>query len=114
MSPEELWNRYSAIWSAPAEQRGVELAACLADDATYCDPNGLVEGRQALSGYMGGFQEGAPGCTFRINSVHHHNGRSLSNWQMLGPDGNALQDGTSFGELSDDGRLRTITGFFFG
>lgn len=112
MSPEELWHRYCAIWSAPADARTGELAACLADDATYCDPNGLVEGREALSAYMGGFQDGAPGCSFRIKAVLHHNGRSLSNWQMIGPDGTAAQDGTSFGELSGDGRLRAITGFF--
>lgn len=114
MTPEELWHRYSAIWSAQAEVRNAELAACLTDDATYCDPNGLVEGREALSVYMGGFQDSAPGCTFQINSVLHHNGRSLSNWQMIGADGDALQDGTSFAELSVDGRLRAITGFFFG
>ena len=113
MTPEQLWHRYSAIWSAPVDTRGVELAACLTEDATYCDPNGLVKGQQALSGYMGGFQESAPGCSFRIKAVHDHNGRSLSNWEMIGSDGTALQNGTSFGKISDDGRLHEITGFFF-
>lgn len=112
MTPEELWHRYSAIWSAPADVRSDELAACLADAATYCDPNGLVEGREALSDYMSGFQDSAPGSTFQIKTVLGHNGRSLAKWQMIGPDGSALQDGTSFAELSADGRLKTITGFF--
>ena len=114
MTPEALWERYSAIWSTPEAARAAELAACLADEATYCDPNGLVEGRGALSAYMGGFQENAPGCSFRIKSVLDHNGRTLSNWSMVGPDGAVLQDGTSFALLAEDGRLQAITGFFYG
>ena len=56
MTPEDLWTRYSAVWSlVDADSPGVELDACLADDATYCDPNGLIVGRAALSDYMDGF-----------------------------------------------------------
>ncbi|MEQ1547966.1 MAG: nuclear transport factor 2 family protein [Chakrabartia sp.] len=113
MTTEALWTRYSAIWSAPEKARAVELAACLSSDATYCDPNGLVEGPAALSAYMGGFQESAPGCSFRIKTVLEHNGRTLATWSMIGPDESVLQDGTSFGQLSDDGRLHAITGFFY-
>jgi hypothetical protein len=112
MTPETLWARYSAIWSAPAAVRGAELAACLSEDATYCDPNGLVEGRDALSNYMGGFQETVPGAVFRIRSVLNHHDRTLANWSMVGLDGSELQTGTSFGLLAEDGRLRAISGFF--
>lgn len=113
MTPEKLWARYSAIWSAHTDVRGAELIACLSEDATYCDPNGLVEGRDALSSYMGGFQETVPGAVFRIRSVLNHHDRTLANWSMVGADGSELQKGTSFGVLSEDGRLRAITGFFY-
>ena len=113
MSPEELWNRYSAIWSLDADARTDELAVCLADDVTYCDPNGLVEGRPALSTYMGGFQQSVSGGAFRIRAVLHHHDRTLAHWALHGSDGGVLQTGTSFGLLSEDGRLRTITGFFY-
>ena len=112
MTPETLWERYSAIWSLNAEARGLELMACLADDASYCDPNGLIEGRAALSDYMGGFQRSIHGGRFRIRSVHHHHNRTLAHWVLLGPADAVVQAGTSFGALSDDGRLRAITGFF--
>jgi hypothetical protein len=112
MTPDVLWARYAAIWSLGAEARIGELAACLADDVAYCDPNGLIEGQQALSAYMGGFQQSVPGGVFRIRSVLHHHGRTLARWTLQGPDGGALQTGASFGLLSEDGRLRTITGFF--
>jgi hypothetical protein len=112
MTPDALWRRYAAIWSLGTGERDPELAACLAEDASYCDPNGLVEGRGALSAYMEGFQHSLPGGGFHIRAVHHHHGRTLAHWTLQGPDGKGLQDGTSFGLLSEDGRLQTITGFF--
>lgn len=87
--------------------------ARLADDASYCDPNGLIEGRAELSAYMGGFQQNVPGASFRIRSVLHHHDRSLANWSMIGAGGEVMQDGTSFGLPATDGRLRRISGFFY-
>jgi hypothetical protein len=112
MSPEALWNRYAATWSAAGDARNIELAACLADDFSYCDPNGLIEGRAALSTYIGGFQQSLPGGVFRIRAVLHHHDRTLARWTLHGADGGALQTGASFGLLAEDGRLRSITGFF--
>ena len=112
MTPEMLWPRYAAIWSLDAQQRQVELDACLADDATYCDANGFLEGRAALSHYMSQFQASAPGARFLIRSVLHHHDCSLANWSLVGANGDILQTGTSFGALAGDGRLHAISGFF--
>ncbi len=81
-------------------------------DVSYCDPNGLIEGRAALSDYMAGFQQTVPGGTFKLNTLKLHNDRTLANWPMLGPDGKTLQDGVSYGHLAADGRLMAISGFF--
>ena len=113
MSPETLWNRYAAIWSSDADTRMGELSVCLTDDVTYCDPNGVIEGCTALSAYMGGFQQSVPGATFRIRSVVHHHDRTLAHWTLHGPSDDPLQTGTSFGLLADDGKLRSISGFFY-
>ena len=112
MTPEALWKRYAAIWSLATEERGPELKHCLAEDATYCDPNQTIEGLHALSDYMGEFQRAVPEGRFEIRSVLHHHNRSLACWTMLGADGQLIQTGTSFGQLTKDGRLRQITGFF--
>ncbi len=112
MTPEALWQRYAAIWSLDAAKREAELAACLADDITYCDPNGVVAGRAALSAYMGGFQKSVPGGRFRIRAVLHHHDRTLAHWALHSPDGGVLQTGASFGALSEAGQLHAITGFF--
>jgi SnoaL-like domain len=106
------WDRYAAIWSLDAAARASELPACVTGDVTYCDPGGLLQGRQALSDYMGAFQDSVPGGSFRIRSVLHHHDRSLARWTLRGPDGHALQTGTSFGLLAGDGRLHAVTGFF--
>ena len=112
MSPETLWDRYARIWALDADARIGELAACVTPDITYCDSNGLIEGRPAISIYMGEFQKSVPGGTFRIRAVIHHHDRTLAHWALHGLKGSALQTGASFGLLSEDGRFRSITGFF--
>ncbi|MGR9307929.1 nuclear transport factor 2 family protein [Rhizobium leguminosarum] len=111
MTPEALWNRYAAIWSLDADAREPEMRACLADEVTYCDPNGAIAGRAGLSAYMAGFKESMPGGRFKILSVLHHNDRSLARWALRHEDERVLQTGTSFGAISD-GRFGAITGFF--
>jgi SnoaL-like domain len=112
MTPDVLWKRYAAVWSLTADQRVPELAACLADDVTYCDPNGLITGRPALSEYIGQFQHSVPGGQFHVRFVLHHHDRSLAHWALHAPGGDVLQIGTSFGMLAQDGRLRSVSGFF--
>jgi SnoaL-like domain len=112
VTPEFLWDRYASIWSSESAVRESELAACLADACSYCDANGLIEGRDALSAYMGGFQQNVKGGKFEILSVIHHHDRMLAEWRLLGPGGAVLQTGRSFAIVADDGRLRSITGFF--
>jgi SnoaL-like domain len=113
MTPQALWNRYANTWSAPADVRTEELLSCLTDEVTYCDPNGLIQGRSALSEYMAAFQRQFPGGLFTIREVLFHNGRTLAHWTLCAPDGRSIQSGTSFGLLAIDGRFTSITGFFY-
>ena len=112
MTPEQLWQRYSRIWSSDRATRNVELQACLAHPCNYCDVNGSIEGHEALSNYMEGFQQSVKGGRFRILSVIHHHDRMLAEWALLGPDEAVLQTGRSFATVAGDGRLADITGFF--
>lgn len=112
MTPESLWQRYARIWSSEPAIRASEMEACLSDGCTYCDVNGPLQGREALSGYMGQFQQSVAGGRFEIVSVIHHHDRMLAEWRLLGPDGAVLQTGRSFATAASDGRLKSITGFF--
>ena len=114
MNAELLWQRYARIWSSDASTRARELEAVLADECSYCDVNGAISGRQALSNYMGGFQQQVADGKFQIRSVIHHHDRMLAEWALLGPNGAVLQTGRSFATVADDGRLQGITGFFDG
>jgi hypothetical protein len=112
MTPETLWQRYAAIWSLPRDARMPELVACVADDVTYCDPSRAIQGRDALSDYMGGFQANVPEGRFAITAVLSHHGRMLAHWTLVGAGGTALQSGASFALVTEDGRLHSISGFF--
>lgn len=112
MTAKELWDRYAATWSKPEADRLSELKACAVEDVAYCDPHSVVAGRAALSDYMGGFQASVPGGRFEIDSVIDHHGRMLAHWTLRGADGAALQAGASFALADEDGRLRSISGFF--
>lgn len=112
MDAEQLWPRYAKIWSSDPLTRDSELMTCLADGATYCDPNGLLVGRAALSDYMGGFQRGFPGNEFKIIDVISHSGGSLARWAQHGADGSTLHYGMSFATHDAEGRLEAINGFF--
>jgi hypothetical protein len=112
MTPDLLWQRYARIWSADQATRATELEACLADNCLYCDVNGSIEGREALSNYMAGFQQQVKGGRFQIRSVIHHHDRMLAEWRLLGADEAVLQTGRSFATIARDGRLQSITGFF--
>ena len=112
MMPDLLWQRYARIWSSEPTVRTTELEACLADGCSYCDINGRIEGREALSDYMGEFQQRVRGGKFEISSVIHHHDRTLAEWKLVGPDGAVLQTGRSFATVASDGRLMNITGFF--
>ena len=96
MTPEDLWKRYAAIWFLDAERRPGELAACLADDASYCDPQHAAGGREALSAYMADVQQRVPCGRFEIRSVQHHHGRCLAQWELLSADDGLVLTGTSF------------------
>ena len=112
MSAEALWRRYAIIWSSELARRKSELGECLADDATYCDPVSELSGREALSEYMGGFQEQVPGGRFEILQVIDHHDRSLARWALLNGEGATLQLGASFATHDARGRLKAISGFF--
>lgn len=107
-----LWSRYAATWSRPDAERESELRHCVTADVNYRDPHSDLHGEGALSDYMAGFRASVPGGRFTIREVFGHHGYTLAHWTMLGPDGTALQQGSSVAELDDDDRFRRITGFF--
>jgi len=107
------WEAYANIWKLEGAQ--AKLRACaehLDPRCVYTDPLTQREGWDDLVAYMLQFHQQVPGGHFVTREFKAHSGRSVAVWSMLGGDGTVLGDGISYGEYTDDGKLRTMTGFF--
>ena len=110
----EVIEAYAAAWNE-AEEAGRRrlLERSWADDGTYTDPTAHVEGREALARHIAGLQQRVPGARiFLTSGVDEHHGVLRFTWRLVGPDETMTVEGVDFGELSSDGRLRRIVGFF--
>ncbi|MGH1342122.1 MAG: nuclear transport factor 2 family protein [Nannocystales bacterium] len=107
------WEAYAAIWklTGPQAKRSA-CAQALDDGCVYTDPITQRKGWDALVEYMVEFHQQVPGGHFVTTDFKAHNGRSVASWNMVGGDGSVLGTGISYGEYSDSGKVRTMTGFF--
>ncbi len=96
----------------PETERLERLMETVSPEITYTDPNISLTGIAAFSEYMAGFQANVPNTSFQIRDVLDHHGRTLSHWNMVSADNTVVGTGTSFAELTSDGKLANITGFF--
>jgi len=114
MELPELIMLYTGAWSEPDRAlRQQLLERVWAEDGTYTDPTAHVAGRQELVDHIGGVFEQFPGARCELTSgIDMHHEKLRFTWRMLLADGKVLLDGIDFGELSTDGKLHRIVGFF--
>lgn len=114
MELPELIKLYAGAWSEPDRARRQQLLdRAWAEDGTYTDPTAHVAGRTALVEHIGGFFGQFPGARLEVASAidaHHQHLRFA--WRMVLGDGSVFVEGIDIGELSPDGRLHRIVGFF--
>ncbi len=108
----QLVNNYIAMWNATDPERRRELVAqTVTEDATYVDPLMTGEGIGGISAMIGGAQEQFPGHVFALRSgPDAHHDRLRFSWSLAPVGGNPVAHGTDFATVSDDGRMRSITG----
>lgn len=111
---DSLIDRYIAIWNeTDAATRRDLIATTWAEDATYCDPALVGEGRDGIATMTAGFQAAYPGATFqRAGSVDQHHDRVRFGWQLQTPDGQVIAVGSDFGVIANGNVFASITGFF--
>jgi hypothetical protein len=109
----EVVAAYGAAWNETDEAARCKLLEeGWADDAVYCDPTAIVNGRDALVAHISGFQQMFPGARIdQASGVDEHDGWLRFAWTMVCADGATIMDGFDCGELASDGRLRRIVGF---
>ncbi len=104
---------YEKVWGEPNPAKRAEyLAEVWAKDGVYRDPSANVHGAEALSVHIGKFLTEYPTAQITRSSgidVYGNSYRVL--WKLQLP-GAPTMEGMDIGELTADGRIASITGFF--
>lgn len=105
---------YFSLWSEPdAATRGAGLAALAAGDVTFKDAFSCTRGLEDLSEHLGATQVHMPGLKLRRSGdVRHCQGTAIVDWVADGPDGKQRASGTNVFDLTADGRIARIVGFW--
>ena len=111
---DELVRIYCEAWGEPdVAKRRQMLNRVWADEGSYTDPATDVAGREALVNRITSHLQKYPGSKIVPSShadVHH--GMLRFAWKFVAADGKVQTEGVDFVELTPDGRLKKVVGFF--
>jgi hypothetical protein len=109
-------DEYLAAYGEPdAARRRQLIVAAFTEDATLVDPPEQLAGRGhgGLDAVFAAVQQQFPGHTFRrTTAVDEHHDVARYGWELVAPDGSVTVAGTDFVGVAEDGRLRSVAGFF--
>ncbi len=110
----ELIDTYCRAWSDPDPQhRRALLHRVWADSATYTDPTVHAAGADDLLAHIDAVLARRPGArVVRTSRVDVHHGLARFAWHVVQADGSTLPEGPDLAELTAEGRIRRIIGFF--
>ena len=110
---KETWETYALSWKVKTLQEKQDFfEKCLDRNCHYSSPIINTKGWDALSAHMLDFHQKVPGGYFETTYFQEHNNRSIARWNLLNGDDVVLGDGISYCEYNDDGKLKTMAGFF--
>ena len=109
----KTWEVYARSWGEGNEKMRTDLyTESLDPGCVYADPQTERTGWEELAEWMTEFQRQFPGGYFETVYFQAHHGKSIAHWEMKDADGITLDQGTSFGEYTDSGKLIRMTGFY--
>ena len=105
---------YLAAWNEPDAARRAELIAQVwTTDGRLIDPPMAAHGHAAISDMIAAVHAQFPGHRFRrASGIDTHHDQVRFAWELVSPAGAVVLSGLDVGELTAEGRLRRITGFF--
>lgn len=111
---EELIAGYCDAWNeAEPAKRAAMLQAVWAAGGVYTDPTVQANGVGELVTHIGRVLARSPDSRIvRTSKVDSHHGLLRFTFARIAATGETMREGIDFGEVSEDGRLRRITGFF--
>lgn len=110
----ETVDAYLASLGEPdAGKRAALIAASWTPGGRYVDPARDVSGAAEMEATIAGVHAQSPGATFRrTTAIDAHHEYVRFGWDMVAADGSIAVSGIDIGVVAEDGKLRTITGFF--
>jgi len=111
---EKLVDLYCAAWGEPdAGRRSAMLREVSGDGATYTDPRTHASDLDQLVAHIGRVLAVRPGArVIRTSAVDSHHGLARFAWCVVLSDRTRLPEGVDFVELTADGKIARIVGFF--
>lgn len=111
--PASIAESYIAIWNETDAGRRRELIARdWTAEMTYVDPLASCDGAEVVDQMIAGVQEQFPGHRFTLSGQPDGYGdRVRFSWSLAANGAPPVVRGTDFGVVSDDGRLKSVTGF---
>lgn len=109
-----LIDRYCAAWNEPDALRRRELMASVwAEAATYTDPNVHAAGVDELLDHIARTVARRPGAkVVRTSRIDVHHGVARFGWRIVQADGSMLPEGLDLVDITADGKIGRIVGFF--
>ena len=110
----ETVDTWLAAWTDPdAESRLNVIGQVWAPDGVLIDPPMSAAGHAELVEITGALQAQFPGHTFRrTTAVDVHHDLCRYGWSLVAADGAVTLSGVDVAELTADGRLQRVAGFF--
>ena len=105
---------YGDAWLEPDPARRLALLEqAWAEDAVYCDPLDVVQGREALSAHIAAFQQSMAGGRVELygDTARHHDSAHFR-WRIVDAAGTTVLTGFDVVQLDEADRITRLTGFF--
>lgn len=111
---DDLIDGYCGAWStADRAARSAMLDRVWDQRGTYTDPTAHVAGKGALNDHIHGFLSQYPGAKIvRTTGIDSHHDKLRFGWRLQLADGTVPIEGLDFCELSPEGKILHIVGFF--
>ena len=107
-------DRWFEAWNEPEDSRRREaLAACSAEDVTFCDDYGVLAGREDVGAQIAATRVYMPGLTLRrAGEPALSHGHALVRWEAVDAAGTKRGSGTNVFTFGADGKIERVVGFW--
>lgn len=111
---EKVLARYLAAWHEnDPEVRRAHITAIWDSDGLFVDPTARVVGVEDLLAHITKFRQDFPGMTFELASgIELHHDVFRYRWHMRDKEGKERLRAFDVGQLSSEGRIARLIGFF--